>query len=297
MRCRAPFAFAVLAMLATLQGCVTKDKYEAALKDASQAKADRDQLRTDAERKIAADDAQVASLKAQIDQLARDLQDREGKLKDGSIASHDLQQKLDEQTAINQQVRGELERLGKNVDKLLADKGALARSLDDARARLEELRKAQAAAEARAALWKQLVDKFRKLIDAGELKIVMRDGRMVLQLPTDVLFDSGRVDVKPAGQQALVQVAGVLKTLGGRKLQVAGHTDNVPIQTARFPSNWELSTQRAIEVARVLIAQGVRPEVVSAAGYGEFEPVAPNDAPDARARNRRIEITLRGDGS
>ena len=115
---------------------------------------------------------------------------------------------------------------------------------------------------------------------------------MVIQLANDVLFDSGHIEIKPAGQQALAQVAVIFKSIGDRKFQVAGDTDNVPIHTERFASNWELSTARAVEVVRVLIAQGVRPDVLSAAGYGEFDPVASNDDSSGRARNRRIEITL-----
>jgi chemotaxis protein MotB len=84
----------------------------------------------------------------------------------------------------------------------------------------------------------------------------------------------------------------VFKTLKGRTFQVAGDTDDVPIKTQRFPSNWELSTARAVEVVRFLIAQGVDPHALSAAGYGEFDPVASNDKADGRAKNRRIEIAL-----
>jgi chemotaxis protein MotB len=130
------------------------------------------------------------------------------------------------------------------------------------------------------------------MIDSGQLKIKLRDGRMVIELANDVLFDSGQTVLKPEGQKAVAQVASVLRTIPGRRFQVAGHTDNVPIATAHFRSNWELSAARAVEVVRVLIAQGLKPELVSAAGYGEFDPVAPNDAPANKAKNRRIEITL-----
>jgi chemotaxis protein MotB len=84
----------------------------------------------------------------------------------------------------------------------------------------------------------------------------------------------------------------VLRTIAGRRFQVAGHTDNVAITTARFRSNWDLSAARAVEVVRILIAQGLKPELVSAAGYGEFDPIAPNDTPQSKGKNRRIEITL-----
>ena len=100
------------------------------------------------------------------------------------------------------------------------------------------------------------------------------------------------MDIKPRGQVALKAVAAVLKTIEGRRFQVAGHTDNVSIETSRFPSNWELSTARGLEVLHFLAAQGVPPRALSAAGYGELDPVASNDDPKSHSRNRRIEITL-----
>jgi chemotaxis protein MotB len=130
------------------------------------------------------------------------------------------------------------------------------------------------------------------MIDARELSIVLRDGRMVLRMPNDVLFDSGSVVVKPAGLKVLGVIAGVLKSVSDRRFQVAGHTDSVPIATPRFASNWDLSTARAVEVVRVLATHGLRQPLLSAAGYGEFDPVASNDTNDGRARNRRIEIAV-----
>ena len=115
---------------------------------------------------------------------------------------------------------------------------------------------------------------------------------MLIALESDVLFDSGKTNLKPAGQTALAKVAQVLAGITDRKYQVAGHTDDVPIHTARFPSNWELSTARAVEVVNFLIANGMKPQQVSAAGFGEFDPVAANDSPEHRAQNRRIEIVL-----
>ena len=95
---------------------------------------------------------------------------------------------------------------------------------------------------------------------------------MLIVLPNDVLFDSGTIDLKAEGKATLTQVAQVLAGIGDRRFLVAGHTDNVPIKTARFPSNWELSTARAVEVAKLLVAGGMKPEVVGAAGYAEFAP-------------------------
>lgn len=277
------------------EACVSKAKYDDLAKTADQARADLARRGADADQHDKANAAELARLNDALAAAAKALQERDNRLSDASVNEHNLQAKLDESTAINQQIRRELERLGKNVDGLLADKGTLSKSLDDAKSRLEELRKAQEAAEARAALLKQLIGKFQKMIDAGELKVVLRDGRMVLQLPNDVLFDSGKIDLKTAGQAALKQIAAALKTIGNRRFQVGGHSDNVPIQTSRFPSNWELSAARAVEVVRFLVAQGVNPNALSAAGYGEFDAIAKNDTPDNRSKNRRIEISIQPD--
>ncbi len=238
-------------------GCVTQGKYDAALQNANDAHA----------------------------QLQRASADDAARLKD-------LQSKLDEQTAINQELEEGMGKLGHNTEALQAERGMLATALDQSRARLDELRRAQAASEARARLFHDLALKLKSMVDAGELSIVLRDGRMVLQLPNDVLFASGQVEIRPQGQAGLKQIAGVLKNIPGRHFQVAGHTDDVPIETERFPSNWELSTARALEVARFLRLQGVSPAMLSAAGYGEYDPVASNKDLHERARNRRIEITL-----
>ncbi len=278
-----------------LAGCVSEGQYDAAVKDQQQARADA-QRAHDEDQQRAAD---LAKARAQIDQLNASIEDLQARAaeRDKALASEqgsarELRAKLDGAIAENEQLRKELARLGTNADTLLAEKGSLASALSNAKARLEELRRAQAAADARAALFKQLALKFQKMIDAGELKVALRNGRMVLELPNDVLFDTGQTAIKPAGKQALTKIAAVLRTISDRHFQVAGDTDNVPIDTPQFPSNWELSTGRAVQVVHFLLGQGMRPDLLSAAGYGEFDPVASNEAAEGRARNRRIEITL-----
>jgi len=278
----------VVAAAAASGACVTQTRYDTVAMDLQRAQADARREHGD-NLQLA---AEVAQARARIARLNASVVECDQKLAATQASARDMQAKLDGATAESDQLRKELARLGKNADALLAEKGTLATALADAKARLEELRKAQAAADARAALFKQLALKFQKMVDAGELKISLRNGRMVLELPNDVLFDSGQTVIKPAGKQALTKIAPVLRTIPGRHFQVAGDTDNVPIETSLFPSNWELSTARAVQVVRFLVAQGMRPELLSAAGYGEFDPIRPNDDPEGRARNRRIEITL-----
>lgn len=244
--------------------CVGAKKYEAALADARAA-------RGEAFRQSTESATSLQGCRAQEQQLQRD---------------------LDEQTALNDALRRELEHLGTDTDALLAEKGALSSALGESRSRLEELRNAQAAAQARLQLYRQITERLRRMIDAGELHVSLREGCMVLQLPNDVLFDTGHTELKPRGKAALEEVATVLADMPERRFVVTGHTDDVPIATARYRSNWELSAARGLAVVHLLIARGVSPASLAAAGYGEFDPVAPNKDEAGRAQNRRIEITL-----
>lgn len=170
--------------------------------------------------------------------------------------------------------------------------GRQAASEEATRLELEELREQKAAAEARLRLFEELVSKFKKMVDAGKLDITVRRGQIVLALATDVLFDTGQTEIEPDGVTTLADVADALKGVRGRRFQIAGHTDNLPIKTKEFPSNWELSTARAVAVVKLLVEKGVRPDVLSAAGHAEFDPVQGNGSERGRQKNRRIEIVL-----
>jgi len=182
--------------------------------------------------------------------------------------------------------------LNKLLEGTSADRANLDRLLKASSAQLEELRKQKAAADARAATYKGLTERLRSMIDAGKLSVKIRKGRMLISMPNDVLFDSGSAVLKKAGQDAVGQVAQALSGLADRQFLVAGNTDDKPIRTARFPSNWELSTERAVVVTRFLISKGMKPDELGALGYGEFDPIVRNDTAEHRAQNRRIEIQL-----
>jgi chemotaxis protein MotB len=185
-----------------------------------------------------------------------------------------------------------LESLGQDVSRLETERGNLGGELESAKKRMEELRKAQVQAEARAAQFRKLVTQFKSLTDAGKLQVEIRENRMIVRLGDKILFDPGKTDLKPEGKDALTQVTGVLKGLQNRNFQIAGHTDNIPIKSAKFRSNWDLSTARAVEVLNFMVAAGMEAKRVSAAGYADTSPVAGNDTPENKAKNRRIEITL-----
>jgi len=283
-------ALAVACALAGLSStaCVTRGEYDAVV-------AEGDQLRADLVATEAADRAHRAELTqarqslAEAEATARELQ---AELEKSTTTREELRAQLDGTLALNDKLSGELEKLGKDANALVANNAQLSASLQEMRQRLAALRRAQEAAEKRVALYRDLTQKLRKIVDSGNLSIALRDGRMVLRLPNDVLFDSARVDLEPEGSEALEQVAAVLATLGDRDFQVSGHTDNVPIYSPKFPSNWELSAGRALSVVKLLVDHEVDARHLSAAAYGEYDPVGDNNTAEGRARNRRIEITL-----
>jgi chemotaxis protein MotB len=137
-----------------------------------------------------------------------------------------------------------------------------------------------------------LVSDLESEVAAGQIAIQqLRDG-LRLDVKEDVLFASGSAVVNAHGKDVLGKVADRIKSVPHR-IEVGGHTDDVPIRTARFPSNWELASARATGVVRILERQGVDATRLSAVSFAEFAPVAENETPQGRARNRRIEITLK----
>lgn len=178
------------------------------------------------------------------------------------------------------------------LHELAGERRLLGSLVDSSKAETRAAIRAQRAAEARADTFRALALRLKRMVDAGSLSVQLRDGRMVLALPNDVLFESGSAALSKPGREVLVAVADALRTLPDRQFQVAGHTDDRPIQTAQYPSNWELSSARALQVVRLLVGEGVPPGALSAAAYGEFDPVAANDTAPTRAKNRRVEITV-----
>lgn len=120
----------------------------------------------------------------------------------------------------------------------------------------------------------------------------MSERGVVIHFTDRVLFDVGRADLRADAMPILVALAETLRDWPN-PIRVEGHTDNVPIQNNLYPSNWELSTARASRVVRYLVERGgLSPDRLSAAGYGEYRPVASNDTAEGRARNRRVDVVL-----
>jgi chemotaxis protein MotB len=122
--------------------------------------------------------------------------------------------------------------------------------------------------------------------------VIAKRGLVVRVLTDQVLFDSGQADLKPAGLPLLGEIANLLNVDRRHPIVVEGHTDNVPISSAQYPSNWELSTARATTVVRYLIGRGVGRARLSASGYADLHPVASNATDSGRQLNRRVEVVL-----
>lgn len=184
-----------------------------------------------------------------------------------------IQEALEASEALNEDQKTQIRSLGKRLNAALATK-------------VQELSKYRS----------EFFGELRKVLgNQSGIRIV--GDRFVFQ--SEVLFNSGEAALGPAGQEQLQRLADTLKEIAGRIpdkvdwiLRVDGHTDDIPISTAKFPSNWELSTQRAISVVKELIKQGIPAHRLAATGFGEFQPLDAGKDEIARRRNRRIELKL-----
>ena len=184
-----------------------------------------------------------------------------------------IQEALEASEALNKDQKAQISSLGNRLNAALATK-------------VQELSKYRS----------EFFGELRKVLgNQSGIRIV--GDRFVFQ--SEVLFNSGEAKLEPAGQAQLQQLAKTLRDISAKIppkidwiLRVDGHTDNIPISTAKFPSNWELSTQRAISVVKELIKEGIPAERLAATGFGEFQPLDKNNDEIARRRNRRIELKL-----
>ncbi|MFH0790542.1 MAG: flagellar motor protein MotB [Candidatus Omnitrophota bacterium] len=141
---------------------------------------------------------------------------------------------------------------------------------------------------------KELEESLKKEIGEYKAKLKMTERGLVITFLSEVFFDSGKDQVKPDGTSALQKVAEVLnRDVPNSNVAIEGHTDNDPIKHSGWKSNWELSSARALAVLHYLIDDcTVKPERLSANGYGEFQPVALNDSAQNKQKNRRVEIVI-----
>ena len=140
-----------------------------------------------------------------------------------------------------------------------------------------------------------LVHNLSKEVEQGQLQVRQYQNMLSVDLAEQIFFDSGHAELKASGKKVLEKVGDALKGYANKVIRVVGHTDNVPVAKSlqgTFPTNWELSVARATNVVRFLQEVGIPPERMVVSGRGEYDPVASNDTPEGRQKNRRIEILL-----
>lgn len=221
---------------------------------------------TETEARLAQTNKELEATKNRVAELEKKLQEMGVDL---SKLNESLQQKDEKVSALSASLE--------EREKALAEYKARARQLEAIKARFE--------------LLKKKLDELTKL----GLAVNIRRNRMVISLPGDVLFDSGKETLKKEGQEILDKVAGVIKndrSLLERDYQVAGHTDNKPLQGGIFKDNWGLSLMRAREVLMYLQKAGMPRQHWSAAGFSDTDPVATNATDDGRQKNRRCDLIV-----
>jgi chemotaxis protein MotB len=250
-----------------LAGCVSTDTYRTKEREAARYKADweAEQARTAEIR------TQFGALRAEVDEMQAEATALQAKAKadeDRLVAKQAELNTLKEEAARQQAL----------VDELSKSK----KKLEVAKAELEK----------KSAEYQQLALSLQTEIESGRIELTELKGKLTVKMKDKILFASGSATVGKDGLAALGKVAEALRNLRGKVVRVEGHTDNVPVGTSQWGSNWELSAARALAVVRVLQDKGVDPTKLAAAGYGEFQPIADNATAEGKSLNRRIEIVL-----
>ncbi|KAB0678745.1 peptidoglycan -binding protein [Aureimonas leprariae] len=258
---------------------------------------------------------QIAGLQASLQNAETDRSRLQQALASGSGAAGaaearatGLQGELESQTQISQRAQAQVELLNQQLTALRQQIAALEDALQASETRDKESQTkiADLGSRLNVALAQRVQELARYRSDFfGRLREILADrenirivgDRFVFQ--SEVLFPPGGDALQPAGQGEMQKLADAAKQLAREIpsdinwiIRVDGHTDNVPITGGRFADNWQLSSARAASVVRYLVSQGVPAEHLAATGFGEFQPIEAGDTPEARARNRRIELKL-----
>jgi len=202
-------------------------------------------------------------------------------------------------TAQNDVLEAQMKGCTANVASLKKDKEMTQMEKDALQAKVNELtQKAEKAEQLEKATqtYQDLQKKLEKEIQEGQVQITEMKNRLTMTMVDKIIFPSGSAEISKEGKKVLDKVVSILKDVKDKRIQVEGHTDNLPIVSSlkkRFPTNWELSTARATEVVRYLQEDGgLDPHLLSATGYAAYMPVASNDTDEGKHKNRRIEIVL-----
>lgn len=269
-------------MLFTSSCIVSKKKYDAETARAEKEKAEKIELGKKLDEQVALN-KKLNATNADLNNVIAALNGRIGRLKD-SISNNE----------------GLIRELNNRINVLGDEKESTRRQLKSTKEQVDEQRRRMEQLQALLDQQKQAAEALRsKIADAlkgfssSELTVKMKNGKVYISMQESLLFPSGSAVVNPKGKEALSKVAGVLNTSSDININIEGHTDSLPIHTAKFADNWELSTARATSIAHVLIDDyKVVPAKLVASGRSQYDPIATNSTPEGRGQNRRTEIIL-----
>jgi chemotaxis protein MotB len=219
---------------------------------------------------------------AYANKLKTDSMDTHNKLNTCNTDVKTLQNEKGNLQSENQEVINELQKVSTTSKMTIADQARRLKSLQDL---------IQQEKDAMNGL-KQTISNALVNFKSDELSVYIKDGNVYVSMEEKLLFKSGSASVDPKGKTALEKVAGVLKTTPDVNVIIEGHTDNVPIKTAKFQDNWELSAARATAIVRILTDDGFDPNRITASGRGQYHPIQTNETAEGRQANRRTEIII-----
>ncbi|GAM09793.1 putative 24.6 kDa protein in ccpA 3'region [Geobacter sp. OR-1] len=278
------FLFLAVACTFAVSGCVSSGKYQLKEQEATQLGSDL----ADLKQKYGALNKENDSLKSEVAKLKGNVAGLE---KDKAKLTIDNKELNDLLKAKSDTLSKSITELRQKIADLEAENGRLKQEVANLqKVKEEEVKKVSKTLE-------EMTDKMKEQIAKGDLTIRELRGKLTVDMKAAVLFDLGKAEVKPEGIEVLNKMVDTFKSLQDKYIRIEGHTDNNPITgnlAKTYPTNWELSAARAINVTRYLQEQGVDPKILSAVAYGEYRPKpdADNNTREGQASNRRIEIIL-----
>jgi chemotaxis protein MotB len=295
----------LLLLCSTLSSCiVTRKKYDDVLAQKIKAEGELD----DKNKQLDKANNDLASLNEKLKQLSKDTADLGENYRSSFKKLTGLTKEYDQLNTFYKNLlnnSGKLSRdvvqqkeqllaIQDNLDKTRKQNDSLSTSLAEREKKVKELEQVLAAKDKSVADLKNRISNALLNFKENDLTVKVKNGKVYVSLAEQLLFGSGKINVDPKGVGALQQLAKVIKDQHDLQIMVEGHTDNVPItkKSTYMEDNWDLSVMRATSISRILIKAGVPSPQIVAAGRGEFSPLANNDSPQNKQKNRRTEIII-----
>jgi len=285
-------------------GCVAKSDYlrkqaeaDALNRDLTALTAQSSDFKTQIEKLTAATEGLTADkdrLIGDTQRLEQERTDRDARL---NRITEETSRTIEELRNRNIELEGDKEMLAESISMLKKTKEAEVRTIsktyEDLLSELKKTKEVEVGTVSKT--YEDLLSEMKSEIAQGQIAITELKGKLTVDVVDKILFHSGQTEIRPEGLDVLKRVVEILMTVTDKVIRVEGHTDSIPTAGAlakRYPTNWELSAARALNVTRYLEKEGIDPALLSAVAFGEYQPIAENDTPEGRAKNRRIAIIL-----